>query len=166
MRDTYGKEEYTAIMKAIFVTVFMCAGCLLLAAAQERPVPKDSSRISIPGCSKDRRFIVAERPGHEPVRSDIRAGRRFRLNGKKDLLEEIKKQDGTMIEVTGLVKQSDLTERGIGMAGGRVRIGGGPPRAPMGGTADVGRDPGYNEVVIDVESWRPLPDSCPARSDS
>jgi hypothetical protein len=147
-------------MKALLATALICTAAAVL-GAQERPVPRDSSRISIPGCARDRRFIVAERPGHEPVRSDIRAGRRFRLNGPKALLAEIKKQDGTMIEVTGLVKQSDLTERGV-RAGG-VRIGGGAPRAPMGGTADVGRDPGYNEVIIDVESWRPLPDACPSR---
>jgi len=44
------------------------------------------------------------------------------------------------------------------LAGGRVRIGGALPRDP-------GRlnDPVYNEVVIDVESWRGLPESCPAR---
>ena len=118
-------------------------------------------RLSIPGCSKDRRFIVAERPGHEPVRSDIRAGRRFRLHGKKDLLNEIKKQDGTMIEVTGLVRKMDLEERGMTMAGGRVRVGGALPRARMGGN-DVGADSGYEEVGIDVESWRPLPESCPS----
>jgi hypothetical protein len=45
-------------------------------AAQEREVPRDSARISIPGCAKDRRFIVAERLKGEPVRSDIRPGRR------------------------------------------------------------------------------------------
>jgi hypothetical protein len=140
--------------------------CLMYgaAAAQEKPVPRDSSRISIPGCAKDRRFIVAERPGHMPVRSDIRPGRRFRLNGKKELLADLKKHDGTMIEVTGLVRKSDLQERGIGIAGGRVRIGGGAPRAPMGGRGGgVGTDPIYDEAIIDVESWRPLPDSCPSR---
>ena len=147
-------------MTRLLVTTLLCTVCLTL-GAQEREVPKDSMRLSIPGCAKNRRFIVAERPGHEPVRSDIRAGRRFRLNGKKGLLEEIKKQDGTMIEVTGLVRKQDLQERGIGLAGGRVRIGGGLPRARTGGT-DVGRDSGYEEVVIDVEAWRPLPDECPA----
>jgi hypothetical protein len=147
-------------MTRFLITTLLCTMCLTL-GAQEREVPKDSMRLSIPGCSNNRRFIVVERPGHEPVRSDIRMGRRFRLNGKKDLLNEIKKQDGTMIEVTGLVRKMDLEERGIGMAGGRVRIGGALPRARMGGT-DVGRDSGYNEVVIDVESWRPLPDECPS----
>lgn len=146
-------------MKLLSTAFILTLG--IAAAGQEREVPKDSARISIPGCAKDRRFIVAARPEHEPVRSDIRPGRRFRLNGQKRLLEEIKKTEGTMIEVTGLVRQSDLTERGIGIAGGRVRIGGGAPQAPVGG--GVGRDPGYNEVIIDVEAWRQLPDSCPAR---
>jgi hypothetical protein len=148
-------------MTRLLVTSLCCMVCLTLAAQeQERPVPKDSLRLSIPGCAKDRRFIVAERAGHEPVRSDIRAGRRFRLNGKKDLLNEIKKQDGTMIEVTGLVRKMDLEERGISMAGGRVRVGGGLPRARMGGT-ETTPDPGYQEVTIDVEAWRPLPETCP-----
>jgi hypothetical protein len=150
-----------------FLTLALaCAASIAVVTAQERPVPKDSARISIPGCASDRRFIVAQPVGHEPVRSDIKPGRRFRLNGKKDLLNEIKAHEGSMIEVTGLIKQSDLTERGIGMAGGRVRIGGGPPRAPMGGrggTTSVGTDSGYNEAIIDVESWRQLPDSCPAQ---
>lgn len=139
---------------------------MAIVAAQERPVPKDSARISIPGCSSDRRFIVTQPAGHEPVRSDIRPGRRFRLNGKKELLKDIKAHEGSMIEVTGLVKQSDLSERGIGMAGGRVRIGGGPPRAPMGGAGgntSVGTDSGYSEAIIDVESWRQLPDPCPGK---
>jgi hypothetical protein len=143
------------------LSVTLLCTCALAVAAQEREVPKDSMRLAIPGCAKDRRFIVAERPGHEPVRSDIREGRRFRLNGKKDLLAEIKKQDGTMIEVTGLVRKQDLEERGISMAGGRVRIGGALPRARTGGS-DIGRDSGYEEVVIDVEAWRPLPETCPS----
>jgi hypothetical protein len=39
-------------------------------------------------------------------------------------------------------------------------VGGGPPREPLG---DPGRDVGYNEAVLDLESWRPLPESCRAR---
>ena len=34
-----------------------------LAAAQERPVPGNSTRITIPGCSRDRAFIVDEPQG-------------------------------------------------------------------------------------------------------
>ena len=130
--------------------------------AQERKVPKDSSRISIPGCAKDRTFIVAEAPEHEPVRSDVEAGRRFRLSGPKKILNEIKAHEGSMVEVTGLVRTAQLSgPGGIAIAGGRIRIGGGVPQGSI--YSDPRRDPLYNQVVIDVESWRQLPDSCPTR---
>lgn len=131
------------------------------AAAQEREVPKDSERISIPGCARGRSFIVMPRDEIEPVRSDVQTGRRFRLSGPKTLLVEIKKAEANYVEVTGLVRKSQLHQpQGIPIAGGRVRIGGGPiNRDPT--QSDPRRDPRYNEVVIDVESWRPLPESCP-----
>ena len=123
--------------------------------AQERPVPKDSARVSIPGCATGTKFIVGRAPSHEPVRSDIAPGRRFRLNGKKDLINEIKRQS-TMIEVTGLVRQSDLREPG-GVNIGGVRLGGGPPQAGAGGRSNIGTV----DAVLDVESWRPLTEACP-----
>jgi hypothetical protein len=125
--------------------------------AQERPIPKDSARISIPGCATGTRFIVGRAASHEPVRSDIAPGRRFRLNGKKDLINEIKRQQGSMIEVTGLVRQSDLREPG-GVNIGGVRIGGGPPQA---GRNDGRGNIGTLDAMLDVESWRPLAESCP-----
>jgi hypothetical protein len=142
---------------AVLLVVVACAGGA--AAVQERPVPKDSARISIPGCARDRVFIVGRAPGHEPVRSDIAPGRRFRLNGKKPLLQDIKKHQAYMVEVTGLVRQSDLAGPG-GVSVGGVRIGGGPPQA---GVADVRRNMGGMDPVIDLESWRPLPEPCPTR---
>jgi hypothetical protein len=130
-------------------------------AGQERKVPKDSVRLSIPGCVEGRTFIVMRRERAEPVDSEVQPGRRFRLNGPKGTLKDMQTQKATMIEVTGLVRRSQVTERGVPIAGGRVRIGGGQPQAPMGG--GVGRDPVYNEAVLDVESWQSLPDACPAR---
>ncbi len=132
-----------------------------LVHAQEKKIPKDSSRVSIPGCAKGRTFIVAQSPEHEPVRSDIEAGRRFRLSGPKKVLNDIKVHEGSMVEVTGLVRTAQLAgPGGVAIAGGRIRIGGALPQAPI---SDVRRDPLYNQVVIDVESWRQLPDPCPAR---
>ena len=97
------------------------------------------------------------------MRSDIEAGRRFKLSGKKDTLNQIKTHEAEMIEVTGLIRTADLAKpSGIGVAGGRVRIGVGNPQAPLGGgpaTAPLG----YSQAVMDVESWRPLPATCPAR---
>ena len=38
------------------------------------------------------------------------------------MLNEIKTHEGSMVELTGLMKQSDMAQAGIGLAGGRVRI--------------------------------------------
>jgi hypothetical protein len=144
----------------LVVVVALSAGYRM--DAQERPVPKDSARVSIPGCARGRTFIVAERSEPEPVRSQVQPGSRFRLSGQKKLLEEIRKQEGSMVEVTGLVRKSDLAgPGGVPIAGGRIRIGGGAPRDSI--YTDPARDPRYNEAVLDLESWRPLPERCPAR---
>ncbi len=144
-------------MRKIVVTVLFAAVAASSSLAQERKVPSDSARITIPGCAQDRRFIVGRTPAHETARSVVEPGRRFRLNGKKPLLEEIKKQQASMIEVTGLVRQADLSGPG-GVSVGGVRIGGGPPQA---GVADPRRNMGSMDPVIDVESWRPLAEPCP-----
>ena len=144
----------------ILVALALIAGPVLY--AQEGKVPKDSSRVSIPGCAKGRAFIVAASPEHEPVRSDVESGRRFRLSGAKTVLNEFKLHERSMVEVTGLVRTSQLAgPGGVAIAGGRIRIGGGTPQNPI--YSDARRDPLYNVVVIDVESWRQLPESCPAR---
>ena len=129
----------------------VAAGAVL--HAQERPVPPDSERLSLPGCSKNRTFIVAEGPEHEPKQVTIAPGRRFRLEGPKEILEDIKRRDGRMIEVTGLVRKAVITPNGVSIAGGRVQIGqiGGAPRSP---NYDPTRDPAYNQAIIDVSSWR------------
>jgi hypothetical protein len=145
-----------ALLVLAFVTLPLAA-----AQAQERKIPDDSSRITIPGCSKGRTFIVAHSPGHEPVRSGVEPGRRFRMSGKKELLREIKQQEGSMIEVTGLVRQSELVDqRGVNIGGG-VRLGAGPPVAGTG--SPIYSDLRYYEVVIDLESWRPLAEPCPRK---
>ena len=131
--------------------------------AQERPVPSDSARVAIPGCAKGRVFIVSRPPDHEPTQVEIAPGRRFRLSGSKDVLNDIKKREGRMIEVTGLIRKNDLKgPGGIPIAGGRVRIGAGAPQAP---TADPSHGlNGYNQAVLDVEGWRELGENCSGKS--
>jgi hypothetical protein len=127
------------------------------AAVQERPVPSDSARVTLPGCAHDRAFVVLEAEGREITASGILPGRRFRLSGPRQVLADIRKREGTMVEITGLVRKSDLAgPGGLKIFGGRVRIGGAMPRDPV-------RDPMYNQVVIDVEGFQLLPDPCPAR---
>jgi hypothetical protein len=128
--------------------------------AQERKVPSDSTRVSIPGCSKGSAFVVTASPEAERTSTEVATGRRFRLTGPKDLLNEIKKREGTIVEVTGLIKKADLKPSGIGIAGGRVRIGGGSPQDPI--SSGPGQAPASSNAIIDVEGWRPLGESCPS----
>jgi hypothetical protein len=141
-------------MKAFLCVVLVVASGGLL-FPQEREIPSDSALVSIRGCAKGRSFVVGPRSEDQPGTIEIQPGRRFRLSGPKAILNEIKKRERMMVALTGLVRRSQLAgPGGIAIAGGRVRIGGATPR-------DMRNDSGYTEVVIDVESWRPLPEPCP-----
>ncbi len=83
---------------------------------------------------------------------------KLRLEGQKKLLAEIKAKESSMVEITGLIKQSDMTQPGIGLAGGRVRV---TPVMPS--SRGAAYDPGPPIPVFDVESWRLLNTSCPKR---
>jgi hypothetical protein len=143
----------------LLVVAALASGSLL--AQEGRKIPDDSVLVSLQGCATNRTFIVGPRSEHAPRTLEIEPGRRFRLNGPKDVLEKIKQGEGRMVEVTGLIRKADLAKPGgIGLAGGRVRIGGAAPRAPVGNSPMA--DAVYNQAVMDVETSRPLPDSCPA----
>jgi hypothetical protein len=139
--------------RTIFVAVGLALGVAVGLLAQERPVPPDSELVSVPGCAKGRNFVTAEGPEHEPKQVAIAPGRRFRLEGSKETLDAIKRREGQLIEVTGLVRKAALSPGGIAIAGGRIRLGGSSPRQPIN---DPARDPAYNQPVIDVSSWRLL----------
>ena len=140
------------------VVVGLIVGSTALATAQEREVPKDSERVSIRGCASNRTFIVAPRSEDQPGTLSIAPGRRFRLNGSKKILEDIKARERSVIEVTGLIKKADVNPpQGMPVFGGRVRIGGAVPRDP---SSNPARDPAYNQSIIDVEAWRVVPGEC------
>jgi hypothetical protein len=141
-------------MRALTLAVLL-AGVGL--TAQERPVPGDSTRVIIAGCARNRTFVVGVPEGRENRATDVSAGRRFRLSGPRQVLDDIRRREGSMVEITGLVRKSDMVgPGGVTFLGGRVRIGGALPGDPV-------RDPMYNQTVIDVESFQLLPDRCPAR---
>jgi hypothetical protein len=148
-------------MRFLVAAALVCSTSLVLSGQQDKPVPKDSTRVTLPGCVSGRMFTVMRRETPEPVSSEVALGRHFRLNGKREMLKEVARNE-TMVQVTGVIRKSDVAQTGVGVGGG-VRIDPGQPRAPMGGGSGVASDPMYNTPGLDVESWTPLPDRCPAK---
>lgn len=139
---------------AIGTMIFACA-----VHAQEKPVPKDSVRVVVPGCTKGRVFTAGLRTEDQPGRSEVPPGMRLRMTGPRALVREIAAREGSAVEVTGLIKKGQVGRDGVSLLGGSIRLG----PAPSPNSTSPGRDPGYQQIIIDVESWRPVEGSCPTR---
>ena len=127
------------------------------AVAQEtRPVPKDSLRVTVPGCTKGAVFTAAAKTEDQLGRADIPEGARLRMNAPKKLMGEIKAHEGEMIQITGLMKKGQYNETGVSLGGG-VRV------TPGSGGVSVGRPSPTSGGVnyIDIESWQPAAGNCP-----
>jgi len=128
------------------------------AAQETKPVPKDSVRVSIPGCAKGAAFTVGRRTADEPGTVDVAEGLRLHMNGAKKLMAAIKAHETGMIEITGIVKRDDLVPNQVNLGKG-FGISAGP--GPSGGSA--GAVPLASRAQIDLESWRQIPGDCPQR---
>jgi len=142
------------ILTALFVAITISSA--RLPAQEVKPVPKDSMRVFIPGCARGYVFTVGRRTADEPGNIDIQEGVHLRMNAPKKLMSQIKAHEGSMIEITGLMKKGQYGPDGVNLGGG-IRIGPGP--SPSSGS----RPPNSagNQVMIDVESWRQVAGSCP-----
>jgi hypothetical protein len=129
-----------------------------LAAQQEtKPVPKDSVRVSLPGCTKGYVFTAVRRTIDEPGNFEIPEGMHLRMNGPKDMMKDIKAHEGSRIEITGLMKKGQYRE-GVNVGGG-VRIM--PGTSPSGGSMMA--NPTAYQSQIDVEGWRQIVGDCPSK---
>ena len=140
---------------ATLVVVLAGAPGSALAAPQEKPrVPDDSVELTVVGCLKGRSLTTVSRRGADVERGPYVGERTFRLNAKKDVLDEVKKRNRQLVEVVGLVKRSALDDKGV--KSGRIAIGGGSPVAGGGGIPHGGE----NVPVMDVSSVRMRATSC------
>ena len=89
---------------AVFFVVAALGGGLL-AAQEQKPVPKDSVRVFVPGCSKGYVFTAGRRTEDLPGGSGVPEGMHLRMSGPKKLMAEIKGHEGSRIEITGLMKK-------------------------------------------------------------
>lgn len=141
---------------------FVAIGAIAYASvmhAQDKPVPRDSVRVVVPGCTKGRVFTAGAREEDQVGRSEIPPGMRLRMTGPRELMRQIAAHEGAGVEVIGLIKKGQMDRDGISILGGGIRVG--PTPSPN--SATMGRDPGYQQIVIDVEAWRALDGSCPTR---
>ena len=143
------------------ITVIALAIAVLsrpLMGQEPKPVPKDSVRVLIPGCTKGYIFTAGRRTVEEPGSIDIPLGMHFRMNGPKKMLAEIKAHEGSMIQITGVMKKGQLRPDGVGIGGG-VRVSPGSA-APAG---SLSPNPTGGQLFVDVEGWRPIDGTCPSR---
>lgn len=123
---------------------------------QERPkVPKDSVELVVLGCLKGRVLAVSDVRQTDTQSGPIVRARSFRLAGKKDVMDDVKREDGHLVEVTGLVRRAALDDRGVKVGKG-ITIAGGPPVAGRSQTPA----PTNEAVVMDVWSVRLRSTSC------
>ena len=142
-------------------TVVITAAVALLSgplgAQENKPVPKDSVRVFIPGCTKGFVFTAGRRTQDQPGSVDISEGMHLRMNGPKKMMAEIKAREGSMIEITGLMRKGQYKPDGVRIGGVRIS----PGRAPSDGS--LPGNPGVSQMLIDLEGWRPLVGDCPSR---
>jgi hypothetical protein len=139
----------------VLVAVALLSGPLV--AQESKPVPKDSMRVIVPGCTKGYVFTAGPRTQDQPGSGDIPEGMHLRMNGPKAIMTEIKAHEGSMIEITGLMKKGQYKPDGVGIGGG-VRVAPGP--SAVGGSLG---NPGAGQLQIDVEGWRPAVGECRSR---
>jgi hypothetical protein len=126
-----------------------------LAAQETKPVPKNSVRVTVPGCTKGYVFTVAPRTVEAPGSADVPAGMHLRLNAPKKMMNDIKAHEGTLIQVTGLIRKGQYGPGGVSVGGVRIAPSSGNPQS---GTLSMGGQ--ANLVMMDVEGWQQAAGEC------
>jgi len=130
---------------------------------EARTVPKDSVEVDARGCLKGRVFTGTGQPAEErTVKSPDITGHHFRVTGKKDVMDLVKRYNGQYVEVVGIVRRAALDDQGLGMRigrGARVVIG-----APGSDPTRMNAPSAAPSVAaMDLIAIRVLADRCPVR---
>ena len=150
------------LARALFIAVLLPTAVVV--EAQQNPetkkIPEDSVEIATTGCLKGRVFTATQPREDFMRRGPNVTGRSFRLNAPKPVMEVVKTHDGSLVEIVGLVRKSDLRDNAVGARVGNTRIVVGAPR--NGDPMASSRAPVPEGIaVMDASSIRPLDDRCP-----
>lgn len=140
----------------IAVAIAVLSGSLL--AQDTKPVPKDSVRVTVAGCTAGYIFTAGPGTPSVPGSADVPAGMHLRMNGPKNLIAAIEAYKGSMISITGLMKKGQYRSDGVGIGGG-VRMMPGPTP----GDSSMPTNPVAAPIQIDVEGWSSVAGACPSR---
>jgi hypothetical protein len=126
------------------------------AAAPQNQPDKNSIEVVVRGCLKGRELTADEISGSDELANEV--GMLFRLSAKGQVNDEVKRQNGHRVEVTGVVKKTALAEPGLKLGGGRVVIGGSPMSADP--TKNPARNPQRRIVPMDVTLVEMIAETC------
>lgn len=110
-------------------------------------VPKDSVELTIVGCLSGRVLSVSDVRRTDTESGPLVRAKSFRLAGKREVMEDVKRENRHLVEVNGLVRKSALIEPGVRI-GRRITIGGGNPVAGSGGSR-----PAPPEMIPVMDVW-------------
>jgi len=149
----------TRLVPLLTLSALLCAVPLSAQSDKAKP-PKKGDVLVIRGCLRGSAVEAAE-----AMRVDAEGERRldetvpvltYRLEGKKDLLKDLKsKHDKKVVEVTGVLR-SELSGNGLGGVVGNTRINIGVD--PRTGRAPQGADQAV--PVLEATSFEGSPTSC------
>ena len=122
-------------MKHLIVSVGLAVTTFVTPFAQEtKRVPKDSVRVMVPGCSKGYVFTAGRAAEDQPGGTAVAEGTHLRMNAPKRTMAELKGQEGSRVEITGLIKRGQVGQEGIAIGRGvRILPGNPGPAAGIGG---------------------------------
>jgi hypothetical protein len=119
---------------------------------QERPrVPDDSIELMVIGCLKGRVLTTVANRQRDVEVGPFVGSRHFRLAGKREVMDEVKKHDGHLVEVVGIVKRSALDDKGVNVGPATIR-----PASPSGRMPSAAE----NVDVMDASAVRLRSTSC------
>jgi hypothetical protein len=141
------------------LALFFVLATLDMQTQETRPVPADSVEIVTRGCVNGRAFTTTPRPEGEGVtRGPDVTGRIFRLAGPPELLDQVAKYNGKLVEAVGIIKKSEITRPSPGSRSG-VTVS--APRTDP--TRPNSRRPTGSSAVMDLTAIRYLSDACPTK---
>lgn len=143
------------MIRFLFIHALSLVALVPQEGSQEKPrVPKDSIEVVVVGCLTGRALKASDVRQVDTQSGPIVSGRTFRVAAKGEVMDEIKKQDGHLVEVVGIVKRSALDDKGIKVGKG-IEINGGSPVSRSGIPSG-----GDSVPVMDVSSIRQRASAC------